>query len=297
MDKDNQLAGPLVVAVILNTNCRDDTLAALKSFAASTYINKHAIVLDNHSQDGSVEAIRSSYSDVEVIPLERNLGYAGNNNIGILAALEESANWVFVMNEDTVLSEDCLANLINAGESDPRIGILGPMVYHFDEPHIIQSAGGKLDRDWNAHHLAQNEPDHGQYQDPYEVDWISGCGILVRRSVIEQVGMLDERFFYYYEETEWCLRAKKQGWTIWVVPSAKLWHKGVQRDYRPGPSITYYATRNRFLMLSKHQRTSKRLAGCLDTGDQDLGQLERKTTMEVDAQSSRCYVARDDGLH
>jgi GT2 family glycosyltransferase len=110
-----------------------------------------------------------------------------------------------------------------------------------------------LDRFWVSHHLHENERDAGQLQGLPAVDWISGCALLVRREVVEQVGALDERFFYYWEETEWCLRAKRAGWHIHHVPGAKLWHKGVQRDYAPNPSVTYYNTRNRFLMLAKHQ--------------------------------------------
>jgi len=100
--------------------------------------------------------------------------------------------------------------------------------------------------------LAEDEDDRGQYRDPHQVEWISGCGILVRRAVIEQVGMIDERYFYYWEETEWCLRAGKSGWQVVHVPQAKLWHKGVQRNHQPKPSVTYYATRNRLLTLYKH---------------------------------------------
>ena len=84
------------------------------------------------------------------------------------------------------------------------------------------------------------------------MDWVSGCALLIRREVIEQVGMLDASFFYYWEETEWCLRAREHGWKIVHVPQAKIWHKGVQRDYRPSPSVTYYRNRNKFLMMSKH---------------------------------------------
>ncbi len=156
------------------------------------------------------------------------------------------------MNEDTILDPVCLEQLINIGESDAKTGIVGPMVYHHDEPTIIQSAGGVLSRYWESWHIAQNEPDQQQFLHPRAVDWVSGCAILVRRAVIEQVGMLDERFFYYWEETEWCIRATKAGWRILHAPQAKLWHKGVQRDYRPKPSVTYYNTRNRFLMLMKH---------------------------------------------
>jgi hypothetical protein len=104
---------------------------------------------------------------------------------------------------------------------------------------------------WRAWHLSEDEEDRGQYDEPHRVEWISGCGILVRRAVIEQVGMIDERYFYYWEETEWCLRAGKDGWQVVHVPQAKLWHKGVQRNHQPKPTVTYYATRNRLLTLSK----------------------------------------------
>jgi len=246
------MADPFIATIILNTNRREDTLAAIASLEQCTYENHRVMVLDNASTDGSVEAIHSAFPKVQIIELEKNLGYAGNNNVGITAALVQGADWVFVLNEDTIVAEDCLAKLVKAGQSDPRIGILGPMVYHHNEPNIIQSAGGLMGKDWRAWHIAQNEKDQGQFPQAHFVDWISGCAILVRREVIEQVGMLDERFFYYYEETEWCLRARSKGWLVLHEPQAKLWHKGVQRDYRPSPSVTYYETRNRFLMLAKH---------------------------------------------
>lgn len=247
------MSDPTVITIILNTNRRADTLAALASLAQTTYPRHRVIVLDNASTDGSVEAIRAAYPQVTVIELTENRGYAGNNNVGIRAALDQGADWVFVLNEDTIVDPNCLRALVDVGERAPEIGIVGPMVYHMDEPAVIQSAGGVLGPDWSSRHLGQNEPDRGQYPAPHAVDWISGCAILVRRAVIEQVGMLDERFFYYWEETEWCLRARRTGWRIVHVPQAKLWHKGVQRDYRPSPTVTYYHTRNRFLMMAKHR--------------------------------------------
>lgn len=244
---------PYIITVILNTNRRDDTLACLASLERSTYSQHKVIVLDNASTDGSVEAIRAAYPAVEIIQLEQNLGYAGNNNVGIKAAVAQHADWVFVLNEDTVLAPDCLTWLVEVGESNPHIGVVGPMVYHHNEPEVIQSAGGQLGRYWQNIHLAHNQPDRGQFSQPRPVDWISGCAIMVRRAAIEQVGMLDERFFYYWEETEWCLRVSRGGWQIMHAPAAKLWHKGVQRDYRPKPSVTYYYTRNQLLMLATHR--------------------------------------------
>ncbi len=243
---------PCVITIILNTNRRDDTLECLGSLTKNSYGNHRIIVLDNASIDGSSDAIRIAFPEVKIIPLTANLGYAGNNNVGIQAALGQGADWVLVLNEDTSLAVDCLEQMVMVAESDQHIGIVGPMVYHYNEKDVIQSAGGRLGRFWDASHIGQNERDQGQYSTPRSVDWVSGCAILVKRQVIEQVGMLDERFFYYWEETEWCLRTRKNGWLIFQVPAAKLWHKGVQRDYRPSPSVTYYATRNRFLMMSKH---------------------------------------------
>jgi len=241
-----------LISVVLNFNRREDTLECLNSLSKSTYENHKTIVLDNASTDGSAQAIRLGYPQVQIIELTENRGYAGNNNVGIKAALTQGADWIFVLNEDTILAPDCLANLVQVGETDPKIGIVGPMVYHHDEPEVIQSAGGRIGRYWESLHLAQNKLDRGQFHEPHQVDWISGCGIMVRRAVIEQLGAIDERYFYYWEETEWCLRAGRAGWQVVHVPLARLWHKGVQRNYQPKPLVTYYGTRNRLLTLAKH---------------------------------------------
>ena len=242
-----------VISVILNTNRRADTLQCLDSLYKSSYGRHKALVLDNASTDGSAEAIRAAFPRVEVVGLSANLGYAGNNNVGIRLALKENPDWILLLNEDTVLHAECLSHLVRCGESDPSIGIVGPMVYHFDSPEVIQSAGGTLSTYWESSHIGENETDRGQYDRPRPVSWISGCCIMIRAKAFEQIGLIDERYFYYWEETELCIRARKHGWHIEHVPQAKLWHKGVQMDYAPKPSVTYYATRNRLLTLSKHR--------------------------------------------
>jgi len=243
---------PLVTCIILNTNRRKDTLECLTSLDKSTYGHFRIIVLDCQSTDGSVAAFRSAFPAIQVIELGKNLGYAGNNNVGIRAALDQGTDWIFILNEDTVLAPDCLERLIDIGQQSPDIGMLGPLVYHHDEPQVIQSAGGEANRSWRFFHLGKNQVDRGQFAEPRDVRWISGCAILLRTHVVRTVGPLDERFFIYCEEVEWCVRAAKNGWRIVHVPSAKVWHKGVQRHYQPKPSYTYYTTRNRLLMLSKH---------------------------------------------
>ena len=243
---------PLVVLIILNLNRKDDTLECIKSLYEDLYPNKKIIVLDVYSNDGSVLAIRKAYPTVDIIELTENLGYAGNNNIGIQAAMDQGAEWIFVLNDDVILDRECISELIKVGQEDPAIGVLGPLVYHHGEPSVIQSAGGMLGKYWESIHLGKNEEDRGQFKDPSPVEWISGCAILVRREAVEQAGMLDENYFLYWEETEWCIRIGRLGWKIINVPSAKLWHKGVQKDYSPRPSFAYYATRNHLATLAKH---------------------------------------------
>jgi GT2 family glycosyltransferase len=241
-----------VEVVILNTNRREDSIACLRSLFRSTYPFLHVTELDNASTDGSSEAFNRDFPEASVVALSDNRGYAGNNNVGIQRALDHGADWVFVLNEDTIVDPDCVRELVAVGESDRRIGIVGPLVYHHQEPDVVQSAGGLLTRRWEAVHRGINERDIGQFCEPSDVTWVSGCAILVRRAVIEQVGMLDERFFYYWEETDWCLRAREHGWRVVHAPSAKLWHKGVQRDYAPSPGVSYYNARNRLLFLRAH---------------------------------------------
>jgi GT2 family glycosyltransferase len=172
--------------------------------------------------------------------------------VGIQAALEQGAEWILVLNEDVILDSECVRRLVEVGEQDPQIGVLGPLVYHYQEPQVIQSAGGLLGKYWQSIHVGKNELDQGQYHLPREVEWISGCAILVRRAAIEQAGMLDKDYFIYWEETEWCIRIGRAGWKIVHVPEARIWHKGVQRNYEPKPSFTYYGTRNHLLTLAKH---------------------------------------------
>ncbi len=238
--------------IILNTNRKHDTLACLESLRNSDYQPGEIIILDNSSIDGTVEAVQDNFPEVTVVSLLENKGYAGNNNVGIKLALKNGADWVFILNEDTVVSPDCLEFLMTTGESDERIGLVGPMVFHFNENKIIQSAGGSINQNWKFEHIGSNQEDHAQFIDTQDVDWISGCAMLIRGETLREIGLFDERFFYYWEEVDLCLRAKQHGWTIHHVPYAKIWHKGVSLNYSPSPITTYYSTRNKLLLLNKH---------------------------------------------
>lgn len=246
-------AVPLVCVLILNRNRRDDTLACLASLLPSAYSNLLVCLLDNASSDGSAAAVRAAYPQtVHVIETGGNRGYAGGNNVGIAWAREQGADYVLLLNEDTIVDPAFIGELITTAEARPQVGFLGPLVYHHDEPQIIQSAGGMVAPDWRTYHRGQNELDAGQYTQPYEADWVSGCAICMRMSVVDRIGMLDPEFFIYSEEVDWCLRAGRAGFRGLVVPASRIWHKGVRRDYAPSPLVTYLSARNHLRLLVKH---------------------------------------------
>jgi GT2 family glycosyltransferase len=240
-------------AVIVNFGRRAEVLDVLRSLSQSSTPVEHVFVLNYGLPESVQDEQRAAYPGVHATTLSVNRGYAGNNNLGIHAALQSGADWVLVLNDDVELDARCIELLLAAGATDPRIGMIGPRLYHYDEPDVIQSDGGLFDASWRAAHAAQNERDYGTPMLPSDMAWLSGCVLLVRRALIEQTGMLDERFFLYWEEVEWCRRAIREGWRIVHEPAARAWHKGVQRNYRPRPEVSYYMTRNRLLLLSLHR--------------------------------------------
>jgi len=242
---------PLVVIIVLNWNGKDDTLACLESLQQITYASFDTLVVDNGSTDGSVLAIRACFPHQSVIETGKNLGYARGNNVGLRHALAQGADYALLLNNDTVADPTFLCSLVEALEASPSAGIAGPTIYYHVRPDVIWSAGGAIDwKRGSTRMVGLDEQDVGQFgEQPREVDFVTGCALLVRTKAVEEAGELDERFFMYYEEAEWCVRIARAGYRIVHVPQSKVWHKispGAQAD---SPLIHYYMTRNRLLFL------------------------------------------------
>lgn len=242
---------PKVMILILNWNGLDDTLACLASLADLDYPDCQIAVVDNGSNDGSPTGIREHFPEVTVIENRENLGFVGGNNVGLRHALERGAAYALLLNNDTEVAPDFLRRLVDAAEADASIGIVGPTIYYYDQPDLIWSAGGAIDRRrGETRMIGLNKRDTGQFgPGPRPVDFVTGCALLAKRAVIEQVGLLDERFFAYYEEAEWCVRVRQAGFKIIHVPQAKIWHK-IPLDARDSsPVVHYYMVRNQLLFL------------------------------------------------
>jgi len=241
---------PKVAIIILNWNRVRDTIECLESVAKVDYPLFEIVVVDNGSTDGSPEAISQLFPDFSLIVNEENVGYAEGNNVGIRYALTQGFDYVCLLNNDTIVDRSFLESMVDAAEADPRAGIVGPTVYYFDKPNIIWSAGGTIDWSRGLPLLrAFNEEDEGQYGEVAEVDYVTGCAMLVRLAMAKDLGLLDPRFFMYFEEVDWCTRAVKSGFKILHVPAAKVWHNISVEAQLVSPRIAYYMTRNHLLFL------------------------------------------------
>ena len=191
-----------------------------------------------------------------IIKTETNHGFAEGNNIGIRYGLNKlNPDYFLLLNNDTVVDKYFLNSLVIEGENNKKIGLLGPKIYYYDNPNIIWCIGGKID--WKLArglNVGTNECDNGQYDDVIKenFDYISGSALMIKKKVIEEVGLLDKRFFLYFEETDLALRASLKGYKNLFVPDAKIWHKvsksggGIKNEIG-----LYYITRNRWLFMKK----------------------------------------------
>jgi GT2 family glycosyltransferase len=242
---------PQVTIIVLNWNGLNDTLDCLKSLDQLDYQGYEVVVVDNGSVDGSVPVIRERFPSVTIIENDENLGYAGGNNVGLRYAMTQGADYTFLLNNDTVVDPAFLRILVDTAEAEPTVGIAGPTIYYHERPDVIWSAGGAID--WqrgSTRMVGLDERDEGQFgREPRTVDFVTGCAMLVRRAALEQVRLLDERFFAYYEETEWCVRASRAGFKIVHAPLAHIWHKISPATQADSPLVHYYMTRNRLLFL------------------------------------------------
>lgn len=217
---------PLVYIIVLTWNGKKDTLECLNSLKKVSYNNLKVLVVDNASSDGTQEEVQKQFPDVEYILNPTNLRFAHGNNVGIKYALTKGADYILLLNNDTTVADNFLDELVTTASRNSNIGIVGPKMCYYSDPERIWYAGGKIEwwKGWISH-IGVRELDNGQYDQTKETDFVSGCSILVKRDVIEKVGLLDTAYYIYGEDVDWCIRASHAGYKIMFEPKAKIWHK------------------------------------------------------------------------
>jgi hypothetical protein len=220
-------ATPSIAVIVLTWNGRDLTLDCLRSLASITTPGVRTLVVDNASTDGTVEAIFARHGDrVTILQNAANLGFAAGNNAGIHRALEDGAAYILLLNNDTLVAPDFLAELLRPMQGDPTVGITAPKIFYAEPRDQIWFAGGEISL-WRgtARHIGIRETDRGQHDRPREIDYATGCALFARREVFERVGDLDPAYRAYFEDADFCLRARAAGFRIRYVPTAKVWHR------------------------------------------------------------------------
>lgn len=244
-------SSPPVLVLLLSWNDVEGVLTALGALALQSYPAIEVLVIDNGSEDGTVEQVRAEHPEVEILELGHNSGFTGGTNAGFREAARRGFPYVFAHNQDVVCPQGTISQLVQALEADPRAAVANPTVLYAHQPHIVHSAGGFFDwRRGSTPLRGMGEVERGQFGDePSEVDFAPLCATLMRMEAIERCGALDERFFAYYEDCEWSVRAGRAGYRILHVPAASVFH-GLRHEVRDASvNVHYYMTRNRLLFL------------------------------------------------
>lgn len=248
---------PQVVIVILNWNGLADTLECLDSLRRIMYSNHVILVIDNGSKGNDADIVKRKFRDsIFVLKEDKNLGFVGGCNAGIRWALHFGAKYILLLNNDTVVNSNFLTEMISVVQNDEQIAIAGPKIYYYEQSNRIWSMGGKVNF-WNGITplIGMNELDDGRFESVSEVDFVTGDALLIRADSIRRIGLLSEIYFAYYEETEWCLKARKAGLKVVCVPKAKVWHKIYKT--RSSELKLYYLTRNRFLFMKRNASSNQ----------------------------------------
>ncbi len=245
---------PKFFIILLNWNGKKDTLECLASLQQIQTPRFQTLIVDNGSSDDSVLAIRKAFPDVPILETGANLGFAGGNNRGIEWALSKGAEWILLLNNDTIVAPDCLTAFLSAAASRPNARILGAKIYRYHDPNAIDHLGGH----WNPDLAEFESPASGKIDDgsSYEamepVDYVCGAALLMHRSVPETIGLLEPRFFLFWEENDFCTRARRRGLEVWTAPKAKIWHKVSSSFIGGKPHMHYFWWRSRLLWIERN---------------------------------------------
>jgi GT2 family glycosyltransferase len=233
------------------------TLACLRSLAASTRRPTLLLVIDNGTRALDATAVAAAAPGAVLLALRENRGFAGGSNEGIRRALAQGASSVLLLNNDATVAPDCLAELVRVADAEPDVAAVGAKVLRADAPDVLWAAWERVT--WRAalvEQVGRGAPDGPAYSAVRAVDAVPGCAMLLTRRALERVGLLDETFFAYHEDVDWCVRARAAGFRVLFAPGARVFHRGegsLADRGRANPA-RYLSARNTILFARKHGR-------------------------------------------
>lgn len=237
---------PLVHIILVNYKSVDHTIECIQSLQNISYRNYKIVVVDNCSQNDSVEELQK-YDDIILIKNEFNSGFAGGNNLAIKYSIKENADYVLLLNNDTVVEPDFLEKLIE--NVSPSIGISIGKILFYSDRSMVWYAGGEINKFKGSTDVNGFELDKGQYEEKKYVTFASGCCMLISKEIIEKVGVLKEDYFLYFEDTDYCERVIKAGYKILYNSKSIIYHKVSTSTVKDSYTYLYYFTRNRLYFI------------------------------------------------
>ncbi len=247
-------SSPTLFAVTVNWNRPGDTIACVESLLEQTPAAPEIIIVDNGSTDDSVTILRQMFPQIELIPSPTNRMFGGGYNLGMRRALERGARAVFIINNDAFIAPNGLDILMRY--ASPETGLLSPMIYYASQPERIWSVGGRT-HPWTLEKSDdhRNALDRGGWPEAIEQDFVTGCGMLLTRRLLETVGLFDEAFTHYYEDMDFCRRIRLAGFHIRVIPQARMWHKvALSSGGSDSVNERYWMARTSIRYFRKHGR-------------------------------------------
>lgn len=288
-----------VTIIIVNWNGFAYTRECLRSIdkLVKKDLKFSTIVVDNGSTDGSVEKIREDFPKVIVLPQDQNLGFTGGNNVGIAYALKNGSDYVWLLNNDTKVEKMALLSLLESGGDivGSKIYFAPGFEYHKDRyqekdrGRVIWYAGGNIDwQNMYASHRGVDEVDKGQYRTRTSTQFVTGCSMLIRSAVFERIGQFDERYYLYLEDVDFCLRAKRNGFSVVYEPRSIVWHYNAGSSGGAGSRLhDYYLTRNRMLLGFRYAPFRTKLALLRQGITLSLGKSSEQRRAITDAMTGR----------
>ncbi len=248
-----------VAIVVLNWNGYSHTQNCLRSLLQITYINFKILLVDNGSTDGSVEKLKGEFKEVVFLENQTNLGFTGGNNVGITYALNNGFQFILLLNNDTTVSSDFLGKMVSLFQSYPQLGMVQPLILFENSKSTIWSAGGKYNRlVGNSITLGDRKNVDNYQAKTSELDWATGCCILISCQLVSKIGLLQDSYFAYFEDVDWSLRVRNAGYKILLEPKSVIYHEGSaasKKQFEEGmlsPTVFYLHARNQLFQLRRH---------------------------------------------
>ena len=244
---------PKVVAIVLTWNDIDMTARCIESLLTSSYPGLGIVVVDNGTRPPSCPILKERFPSLETVQLGENLGFTGGCNRGLTRAMELGADYVFLLNNDTIVDAQAIGHLVQALEGRPDVAMASAVLLYPGPEKRVQFIQSKLFRNWAGQERShENELLSDTHRKTYDVDFAPACAVMFRPKALKEVGLFDETFFTNWEDYDLCCRLVDSGWRIVTVGAAEVVHAHGQTTGRSSPFITYLFTRNRLICLFRH---------------------------------------------